>query len=302
MLDWAMTHPSSRRSCSASSTCSLAAATTTTCSGTCRSTSTACPYRGPSSSVSTSPSRCRSARRLGGGRAAQRPPHGAPVHRRRGSRGRAWRACDGCGTRARRSPSTSSARRSSATPKPSDYAERVVELLDVLSAGTPRGRPASALERDPWGALPRVNVSVKPTALSPLFAPLTGRGGVGRGHGADAPDARSCTPATGHGPPRHRARRGEGPRLRAAPATGREYPDVQLGCVVQAYRKDSYADLRDLVAWSATDLRGPAAGAAGEGRLLGSRGDRRRRRGLAVCRCSRRRRRPTRTSSAARSS
>ena len=38
---------------------------------------------------------------------------------------------------------------------------------------------------------------------------------------------------------------------------GGEYPDVQLGCVVQAYRKDSYADLRDLVAWSATALRVP---------------------------------------------
>ena len=29
---------------------------------------------------------------------------------------------------------------------------------------------------------------------------------------------------------------------------GSEYPDVQLGCVVQAYRRDSYADLRALVA------------------------------------------------------
>ena len=38
---------------------------------------------------------------------------------------------------------------------------------------------------------------------------------------------------------------------------GRDHPDVQLGCVVQAYRKDSYADLHDLVAWSATDLHVP---------------------------------------------
>ncbi len=38
---------------------------------------------------------------------------------------------------------------------------------------------------------------------------------------------------------------------------GGECPDVQLGCVVQAYRKDSFADLRDLVGWSATALRVP---------------------------------------------
>ena len=34
-------------------------------------------------------------------------------------------------------------------------------------------------------------------------------------------------------------------------ALGEEFPGgPALGCVVQAYRRDSYADLRDLVAWS----------------------------------------------------
>src|SRR5207248_3122555 len=41
-------------------------------------------------------------------------------------------------------------------------------------------------------------------------------------------------------------------------ALGDEFPGgPQLGCVVQAYRKDSYADLRDLVAWSKSALRIP---------------------------------------------
>src|SRR5204863_133668 len=41
-------------------------------------------------------------------------------------------------------------------------------------------------------------------------------------------------------------------------AIGAAFPDgPQLGCVVQAYRKDAYADLRALVDWSRTALRTP---------------------------------------------
>src|SRR5439155_23242917 len=41
-------------------------------------------------------------------------------------------------------------------------------------------------------------------------------------------------------------------------ALGSEFPSgPALGCVVQAYRKDSYADLRDLVAWSEGALQIP---------------------------------------------
>ncbi len=40
-------------------------------------------------------------------------------------------------------------------------------------------------------------------------------------------------------------------------ALGARFPDVQLGCVVQAYRRDAHADLTDLVAWSRAELRTP---------------------------------------------
>ena len=53
------------------------------------------------------------------------------------------------------------------------YAARVAELLDALVAGTRAWPVSPRLERDPWGGVPRVNVSVKPTALSPRFAPTT---------------------------------------------------------------------------------------------------------------------------------
>ena len=68
------------------------------------------------------------------------------------------------------------------------YAGRVHEMLDVLAREAATWPDDPHLERDPWGVVPRVNVSVKPTALAPHFAPLTRdarpRRGV-RAHGGD---------------------------------------------------------------------------------------------------------------------
>src|SRR5262249_12387197 len=58
------------------------------------------------------------------------------------------------------------------------YAARIHELVDALLAGTREWPVRDALERDPWGDVPRVNVSVKPTALSPRFVPTSGAEGV----------------------------------------------------------------------------------------------------------------------------
>jgi len=58
------------------------------------------------------------------------------------------------------------------------YAERVRAMLEALLAGTREWPAAPHLERDPWGPVARVNASVKPTALSPLFAPATAREGL----------------------------------------------------------------------------------------------------------------------------
>jgi RHH-type proline utilization regulon transcriptional repressor/proline dehydrogenase/delta 1-pyrroline-5-carboxylate dehydrogenase len=53
------------------------------------------------------------------------------------------------------------------------YAARVDELMNALLAATPSWVPNDRLEHDDLGPLPRVNLSIKPTALAPLYAPLT---------------------------------------------------------------------------------------------------------------------------------
>jgi RHH-type proline utilization regulon transcriptional repressor/proline dehydrogenase/delta 1-pyrroline-5-carboxylate dehydrogenase len=132
------------------------------------------------------------------------------------------------------------------------YAARVSAMLDALAAAVPTWAPDDHLERDDIGPLPRANVSIKPTALASLYAPLTRAEGLAQ------------------------ARSRLLPLLSRAASEGAfvwfdmEHYDVKdltldlfrslldepglsglhAGVVVQAYLKDSYDDLRDLVAWA----------------------------------------------------
>jgi RHH-type proline utilization regulon transcriptional repressor/proline dehydrogenase/delta 1-pyrroline-5-carboxylate dehydrogenase len=137
------------------------------------------------------------------------------------------------------------------------YAERVVELLDVLGRATREWPANMVLERDPWGELPRMNVSVKPTALSPRFAPLTGAEGLDDALGRLRPalDAARAHGATVHLDTEHDEAKDL--TLELLRRVGAEYPDVQLGCVVQAYRRDAFGDLRGVVEWSRDALTWP---------------------------------------------
>lgn len=134
------------------------------------------------------------------------------------------------------------------------YAERVRHTLTTLldaSAAWPR-RPV--LERDDLGAVPRINVSVKPSALASKLAPLSASVGL-----AEA---------------KHRLR----PLMQLAAERGAflnvdmehaevkdltlelftdlleepELAGLEAGIAIQAYRKDAAADLADLAAWSAS--------------------------------------------------
>jgi RHH-type transcriptional regulator, proline utilization regulon repressor / proline dehydrogenase / delta 1-pyrroline-5-carboxylate dehydrogenase len=138
------------------------------------------------------------------------------------------------------------------------YAGRVAELLEALVAGT-RAWPASpCLERDPWGGVPRVNVSVKPTALSPRFAPTSAEEGIAEAHARLRPILRRARDAgaTIHLDMEHDDVKDA--TLALLRALGTEFPDgPQLGCVVQAYRTDAFQDLCDVVAWSEQTLRLP---------------------------------------------
>src|SRR5208283_4328787 len=58
------------------------------------------------------------------------------------------------------------------------YAARLAELISVLIAASRAWPSNDLLECDDLGALARVAVAIKPTALAPDFAPLTADSGV----------------------------------------------------------------------------------------------------------------------------
>ncbi|MDP9404923.1 MAG: proline dehydrogenase family protein [Actinomycetota bacterium] len=132
------------------------------------------------------------------------------------------------------------------------YAARVDDLLRTLLAETATWAPDDHLERDDLGPLPRANVSIKPTALSSQYAPLTREEGLAQ------------------------ARARLMPLLQLAAAEGAfvwfdmEHYDVKdltlelfrslledprlahlhAGVVLQAYLKECRLDLADLIAWA----------------------------------------------------
>jgi RHH-type proline utilization regulon transcriptional repressor/proline dehydrogenase/delta 1-pyrroline-5-carboxylate dehydrogenase len=138
------------------------------------------------------------------------------------------------------------------------YAARVEALLAALVAETASWPADPVLERDPWGPIPRANVSVKPTALTPRFNPLDHDFAI-----TDALDrlrpvlvrARDAG-ATVHLDTEHFAVKELTYDLLRA--IGSEFPDgPQLGCVVQAYLQEAHDDLASLTAWSASSLAIP---------------------------------------------
>jgi hypothetical protein len=138
------------------------------------------------------------------------------------------------------------------------YAGRVEGMLEALVVGTRAWPGSSRPERDPWGPIPRVNVSVKPTALSPRFAPTTAKEGIAEARARLLPILRRAREA---GATIHLDMEQDDAKdttLALLRTLGAEFPDgPQLGCVIQAYRKDAFGDLSDVVAWSERTLRMP---------------------------------------------
>jgi RHH-type proline utilization regulon transcriptional repressor/proline dehydrogenase/delta 1-pyrroline-5-carboxylate dehydrogenase len=143
-------------------------------------------------------------------------------------------------------------------PEADRYAARVNDVLETLARATPQWPENPVLEADPWGPLPRVNISVKASALAPRLGPLTRAEGVAEALDRLRPILLLAKEAgaTIHLDTEHDEVKD--PTFDLLREIGREYPDgPPLGCVVQAYRKDSHADLRDLVAWAARALSAP---------------------------------------------
>ena len=134
------------------------------------------------------------------------------------------------------------------------YAERCDEALVELSEAAAGGREREWLERDTAGPIPRVNLSVKVTALTPLMRPEAPE--LGRDDAA-TPDATAAAP---------RARPGRPPARRHGVASTRSRPrrsssssllaedefayGPSAGIVLQAYLRDSPAQLDTLLDWA----------------------------------------------------
>ncbi|MDE3087591.1 MAG: proline dehydrogenase family protein, partial [Acidobacteriota bacterium] len=132
------------------------------------------------------------------------------------------------------------------------YARRLAALVEALGAAAPPWAPQPLLEADDLGPVPRASVSVKVSALSPLFAPLTaGRGvddaeelllpilrragelGVSVWFDMERYEEKALTHALFR-------------RLLERP----ELDSLHAGIVVQAYMRDAGDDLESLVHWA----------------------------------------------------
>jgi RHH-type proline utilization regulon transcriptional repressor/proline dehydrogenase/delta 1-pyrroline-5-carboxylate dehydrogenase len=137
------------------------------------------------------------------------------------------------------------------------YAARVGELLDALLAATPTWPGREGLEVDDLGPLPRVNISVKPTALAARYAPLTGSDGLAEAKARLRPLL--VRAAAGGAYVHFDAEHYDVKHLTLL--LFRELLDepalagLDAGVVVQAYLKDARDDLADLIAWSGTRAR-----------------------------------------------
>jgi RHH-type proline utilization regulon transcriptional repressor/proline dehydrogenase/delta 1-pyrroline-5-carboxylate dehydrogenase len=133
------------------------------------------------------------------------------------------------------------------------YGARVLALLEVLLDAAPGWAPDDHLERDDLGPLARVNVSVKPTALSPHYSPLTREDGLAEAKARLRPVLRLARDrgAFVHFDAEHYDVKDLTLQLIRELLEEPEFAEVEAGAVVQAYLRDSRDDLADLVAFSA---------------------------------------------------
>ncbi len=138
------------------------------------------------------------------------------------------------------------------------YVRRVEEALTALSSAASGWPARPLLETDPWGRVPRVNVSVKPSALSAKVTNLTIEDGVAQAADRLEPilEAAKRAGATIHLDAEHDETKDATQALLRE--VGRRFPDgPNLGCVIQAYRHDAADDLADVIRWSADKLAAP---------------------------------------------
>ncbi|MGH9188870.1 MAG: proline dehydrogenase family protein [Acidimicrobiales bacterium] len=137
------------------------------------------------------------------------------------------------------------------------YAARVEELLATLVVATRDWAPDDRLERDDLGPVARVNVSVKPTAMASRYAPLSAADGLAQAKARLRPLLRQAATAGAfvHVDAEHYDVKDLTLALFRELLAEPDFADLASGVVVQAYLRDSYADLADLIAFSAGRAR-----------------------------------------------
>jgi RHH-type transcriptional regulator, proline utilization regulon repressor / proline dehydrogenase / delta 1-pyrroline-5-carboxylate dehydrogenase len=137
------------------------------------------------------------------------------------------------------------------------YAQRVEQMLREIWADSRGWAPDDHLERDDLGPIARINLSVKPTALSPLFAPLTEEEGLEQAKDRLRPVLRSAAElgAFINLDVEHYEVKDLTLELFTALWDEPEFQEFEAGVVVQAYLKDAARDLSRLIDWSANRKR-----------------------------------------------
>ncbi len=142
------------------------------------------------------------------------------------------------------------------------YAARLTEVVSALLDQSRHWPDRPILERDDLGEIPRVAVSIKPSALAPDFHPLTASAGIETARERLLPLLEMA------------AARGaqvwfDMERYEAKSLTSELFRDLlsepslsglHAGIVVQAYLRDSEEDLLDLVSWASERAKSSGPG------------------------------------------
>ena len=133
------------------------------------------------------------------------------------------------------------------------YQARYIELVETLGREASHWLSAPRLDTAPWGPLPRVNVSVKLSALHPWLAPADPEGSAAAVKRRLRPilQAARASRAHIHVDMEDRRLRDLTFRIFMELADEPEFRhERNLGIVLQAYLKDAEADARRLIAWA----------------------------------------------------
>ena len=133
------------------------------------------------------------------------------------------------------------------------YQRRYLELVEHLGDEARRWPAQPLVDRAAWGPVPRVNISVKLSALDPHVDPIDRRGSAGRILGRLRPIVRAARARDAHIQIDMEERRLKDLTLSIVMALAEEgeFRDFRgLGVVLQAYLRDTEADARRLVTWA----------------------------------------------------